>query len=155
VISLLKAKTSKDCQFTTCLKELLACPNVHKYFKGALYCDGKLDIQKAQCDQLAGWASFTHKVFGMDPNTCSRHLTVTYHFFSRGMFSDLLFLSGIAANGYHHVNYFNGSKLKEHYDAFFGKALQVTDVNVLSFAKHVQALVIDYISNRLVQQRAA
>ncbi len=76
------------------------------------------------------------------------------------MFSDLLFLSGIAAHGYHHVNYFNvnyfnGSKLQEHYDAFFGKALQVTDVNVLSFASHVQALVVDYISNRLVQQRAA
>ncbi len=71
------------------------------------------------------------------------------------MFSDLLFLSGIATHGYHHVNYFNGSKLQEHYNDFFGKALQVTDVNVLSLASHVQALVVDYISNRLVQQRAA
>jgi hypothetical protein len=45
VISLLNANTAKDCPFTTCLKELLARPNVQKYIQGALYCDGKLDIR--------------------------------------------------------------------------------------------------------------
>ncbi len=50
------------------------------------------------------------------------------------MFSDLLILSGIAAHGYHHVNYFDCPKRLEHYDDFYGKALQVVDVNVLSFA---------------------
>ncbi len=98
-IYLLKANAAKDCQFTTCLKELLARPNVQQYIQGALYSDGKLDIQKAQCDQLTGWDSFMHKVFGMDPNTCSSHLTGTHHLFSRGMFTDQLFLSGIAADG--------------------------------------------------------
>ena len=50
VISLLKANTAKDCPFTTCIKELLARPNVQKYIEGDLYRDGKLDIPKAQCD---------------------------------------------------------------------------------------------------------
>jgi hypothetical protein len=125
VISLLKANTAKECPFTTCLKELLTRPNVQKYIQGALCRDGKLDFQTAQCDQLAGWASYTHKVSGMDANTCSNHLTGTLHLFSRWIFPDPLFLSGIAAQGYHHVNYFDGPTQREHYDDFFGKALQV------------------------------
>jgi hypothetical protein len=71
------------------------------------------------------------------------------------MFSDLLFLSRKAAHGYHHVNYFNSPKLPEHYDDFYGKALQVVDVNMLSIASHVKALLVDYIRDRLVQPRAA
>jgi hypothetical protein len=55
----------------------------------------------------------------------------------------LLFWSGIAAAGYHHVNYFDGPKRREHYDDFYGKALKVVDVNVLFFADHVQALLVD------------
>jgi hypothetical protein len=90
----------------------------------------------------------------MDPNTCSSHghLTGTYHFFREEC--SLICCSGIAAHGYHHVNYFDGPKRQEH-DYFYGKALQVMDVNVLSFASHVQALPVDYIHNRLVQPRAA
>ncbi len=65
----------------------------------------------------------------------------------------MLFWSGIAAAGYHHVNYFDCPEQREHYD--YGKALQVVDVNVLSFADHVQALLVDYICDILVQPRVA
>jgi hypothetical protein len=62
-ISLLKDSTAKDCLFSSCIKDLLARLNVQKYSWGAIFCDGKLDIQTAQCDQLAGWSSFTQEVF--------------------------------------------------------------------------------------------
>jgi hypothetical protein len=48
--------------------------------RGQLFRDDKLEMQTAQCDQLAGWASFTPEVFGFDPNTCSSHLTGIYHY---------------------------------------------------------------------------
>jgi hypothetical protein len=83
VISLLKASTAKNCPFSSCIKDLLACPNVQKYIRSALFRDGKLDIQTAQCDQLAGWSSFTHEVFGFNPNTCSSHLTGIFHLSSQ------------------------------------------------------------------------
>jgi hypothetical protein len=69
--------------------------------------------------------------------------------------TDPIFGSGITAAGYHHVNDFDGPKRREHYDDFYGKALQVVDVNVLSFADHVQALLVDYICDILAQPRAA
>ena len=54
-------------------------------------------------------------------------------------------VTGIAAAGYHHVNYFDEPNRRAHYDDFYGKALQVVQVNVLSFAEHVQTLLVDYI----------
>ncbi len=54
VISLLKANTTRECPFTTCLKELISRPNVQKDMKSNLHCDGKLLVHKAQCDQLMG-----------------------------------------------------------------------------------------------------
>jgi hypothetical protein len=71
------------------------------------------------------------------------------------MFTYPLFWSGIAAAGYHHINYFDGPNRREHYNDFYGKALQVVDVNVLSFASHVQALLVVYLCYRLEQPRAA
>jgi hypothetical protein len=53
VMSLLKASTAKDCPFSSCINDLLALPNVQKHILSALFRDGKLDIQTAQCDQLA------------------------------------------------------------------------------------------------------
>jgi hypothetical protein len=52
--------------------------------------------------------------------------------------TDQLFWSGTTAAGYHHVGYFDCPKRREHYDDFYGKVLQVVDVNALSFADHVQ-----------------
>ncbi len=66
--------------------------------------------------------------------------------------SDLLFWSGITAAWYHHVGYFNCPKWREHYNDFYGKVLQVVDVNVLSFANHFQALLVVFIYDVLEQQ---
>jgi hypothetical protein len=60
-----------------------------------------------------------------------------------------------AAAGYPQVGYFDGPKRREHYDDFYGKVLQVVDVNVLSFADHVQALLVVFIRYVLEQPRAA
>jgi hypothetical protein len=57
--------------------------------------------------------------------------------------TDPIFWSGIATAGYHHVNCFDGSKRREHYDDFYCKAFQVVDVNVLSFADYFLALLVD------------
>jgi hypothetical protein len=69
--------------------------------------------------------------------------------------TDLLFWSGIAAAGYHHVGYFNCPQLREHYDDFYSKVLQVVDVIVLSSAYNVQALLVVFKGNVLEQPRAA
>jgi hypothetical protein len=69
--------------------------------------------------------------------------------------TDPLFWSGVAAAGYHHVGYFDGHNRREHYDDFYGKVLQAVDVNVLSFACHVQALLVFFIRDVLEQPRAA
>ncbi len=63
VIPLLKAITAKDCLFSSCIKDLIVCPNVQKYIQSALFRDGKLDVQTAQFDQLARWPLFTQEVF--------------------------------------------------------------------------------------------
>jgi hypothetical protein len=80
VISLLKANAAKDCPFfflhqgQKCAP-ILGRPNVQRYMWTLLFHEGKLEIQTELCDQLAGWASFTHEIFGFDPNTCSSHIT--------------------------------------------------------------------------------
>jgi hypothetical protein len=57
VISLLKANTAKDCPFSSCFKDLIWRPNVQRYICGFYYSvKKKLEIQTAQCDQLARWA---------------------------------------------------------------------------------------------------
>jgi len=75
VMSLLKANTEKDCEFTSCLKLLLGRPHVQQYLDSDEFRANKLPIDQAQCDQLAGWACFSREVFGRDPNVCSNHLT--------------------------------------------------------------------------------
>jgi hypothetical protein len=47
--------------------------------------------------------------------------------------TDLLFWSGIAAAGYQHVGYLDYPKRRKHYDDFFGKVLQVVELDVLSW----------------------
>ena len=75
VMSLLKANTEKDCEFTSCLKHLLGRPHVQQYLDSDEFRANKLPIDQAQCDQLAGWACFSREVFGRDPNVCGNHLT--------------------------------------------------------------------------------
>ncbi len=69
--------------------------------------------------------------------------------------TDPLFWSGITAAGYDHVGYVDCPKQREHYNDFYGKIFQVVDVNVLSFAYHVQALLVVFIFYVLEQPRAA
>jgi hypothetical protein len=103
-----------------------------------------------------GWPRFTHEVFGMDPNTCCSQPVTGYFLIllSPWIFTDPVFLAGIIARGYHHITYLNDPKQRDAYDEFVGKALQVVDVNVLTFATHVQALLVDHIRDVLEQPRA-
>jgi hypothetical protein len=71
-----------------------------------------------------------------------------------GLSLTYLFL-GIAAVGYHHVQYFDGEERRAAYINFYSLALQVIAINVLSFAEHAQALLVNYISDELNQPRAA
>ncbi len=78
VLSLLKANTEKDCEFSSCLKFLLGRPHVQQYLDSEDFIANKFPIapiDQAQCDQLAGWACFSREVFGRDPNVCGKHLT--------------------------------------------------------------------------------
>jgi hypothetical protein len=75
VMSLLKANTEKDCEFTSCLQLLLCRPHVQHYLDSDEVRANKLLIDQAQCDQLAGWACFSREVLGRDPNVCCNHLT--------------------------------------------------------------------------------
>jgi hypothetical protein len=65
------------------------------------------------------------------------------------------YFSGIAAAGYHRVNYFKGVDARERHDNFFEKVLKVKDLSVLTFADLVQRLLVDYIRDVLLQPEAA
>jgi hypothetical protein len=68
VLSLIKANTDKDCEFSTCLKLLIGRQHLRQYLNGEDFIAKKLPIDQAQCDQLAGWACFGREVFDKDPN---------------------------------------------------------------------------------------
>ncbi len=53
------------------------------------------------------------------------------------------------------MNYFDGEDRRDAYDNFNARALQVIATNVLSFAEHAQALLVEYIHKDLNQHRAA
>ena len=55
-------------------------PEVEKYLAGSKFKENKLPVDKAQCDQLPGWAYFSHEVFGFPPNICGNHITGKYRF---------------------------------------------------------------------------
>ena len=79
-LSLIKTNTDKDCEFSTCLKLLLSSPHFQQYLDGEDFIANKLKIDQAPCDQLAGWASFSHEVFDKDPNVCGNYLQVCITF---------------------------------------------------------------------------
>ncbi len=54
VLSLIKANTDQDCEFSTCLKLLLDRPHVWQYLDSEDFIANKLSIDQTQCDQLAG-----------------------------------------------------------------------------------------------------
>jgi hypothetical protein len=70
-----------DCEFCNCYKMLMQNENVIKYFAGDDFKERRLPVDTAQCDQIQGWGNFTRETLGIDPNTCSVHLTGTYLIF--------------------------------------------------------------------------
>ena len=91
VMAILKAKTDKDCEFSTYIKSLKSRPNVIKYLAGPVFAANKFPVNQAQCDHLQGWSCFSHEVFGFPPNICCNHLTCTHHFLLFRMAPDFLF----------------------------------------------------------------
>jgi hypothetical protein len=51
---------------------------VEDYLAGDLFKANKLPVDQAQCDQLPGFSSFSHEVFGFPPNICGNHITGKY-----------------------------------------------------------------------------
>ena len=82
VIALFTANVDKVCEFTTCLKHLLAQVRVQEYMRSQGYRDGRLPIDQAQCDHQAGWRNFCLNVFEKEPNICSNHITGKHYCFT-------------------------------------------------------------------------
>ena len=86
VLALLAARVDTDCEFTTCLKHLLAQPNVPKYMKGNDYKAGKRPIDQAQCDHQSCCSSSSLTVLEKEPkimllvNIISNHITGKHYF---------------------------------------------------------------------------
>ena len=80
VMALLKAETRKACEFSTYMKMPKSRPELVKYLAGPRFKENKLPVDQAQCDQLPGWACFSHEVFGFPPNICGNHITGKYRF---------------------------------------------------------------------------
>jgi hypothetical protein len=136
VLSPLKAKTTKDleCPFTTCLKELLARPSVQKCMTSNSYRDGKLQIHKAHCDQLVGWLALRMKYLEWIQILAPVISPASFLICCQNVF--LLISSSCQALPGADSDY-NGFKWREVYSDFYGKDLQVADVNVLTFTTHV------------------
>ena len=62
------------------MKMLKSRPEVVKCIAGSKFQENKLPVDQAQCDQLPGWACFSHEVFGFPPNICGNHITSKYRF---------------------------------------------------------------------------
>ncbi len=65
LMAVLKASTVKDCEFSTCIKQLKNRVHVVYYLTRDEFKANKLPINQAQCngDKLQGWALFTSEVF--------------------------------------------------------------------------------------------
>jgi hypothetical protein len=71
----LKAKTDKDCEFSTCIYALKHSDHAATYLENDEFEANKLPINQAQCNQLPCWTCFSRDVFGFPPNICGNHLT--------------------------------------------------------------------------------
>ena len=76
VMALLKTETGKACEFSTYMNMLKSRPEVVKYLAGPRFKENKLPVDQAQCDQLPGWAYFSHEVLGFPPDICGITLPV-------------------------------------------------------------------------------
>ncbi len=70
-LSLFSANLDKTCEFTTCLKHLIAQPRVIQYVASPNFLSSRLPIDQAQFDHQARWRNFWLKTFEKEPNICS------------------------------------------------------------------------------------
>ncbi len=63
--------------------------------------------------------------------------------------------AGVAAANCHHVHHFEDVDARDMYDLFYKETFKVKNIAILSFAKHAQTLLVDYIRNVLKQPGAA
>jgi hypothetical protein len=155
VMAVIKAKTIKDCEFSTCVRALKCRDHVAIYLESEEFAANQLLIDQAQCDHLPGWTCFSRDVFGFPPNIWGNHVTGMHTF---GLFPSHVwhaFYAGIAAVNYHHVQHFEGPDARDKYDLFYKQTLKVKNIAILSFVEHAQALLVDFIRNELQQSGAA
>jgi len=90
-LALFGANLDKTCEFTTCLKHLIAQPRVMTFVASQAFLSRRLPIDQAQCDHQAGWRNFSLNTFGKEPNICSNHVTGEYCLPSPLRVIDMLF----------------------------------------------------------------
>ena len=77
-LALFSANMDKTCEFTTCLKHLIAQPRVITFIASQNFLSRSLPIDQAQCDHEAGWRNFSLSTFEKEPNICSNHITIEH-----------------------------------------------------------------------------
>jgi hypothetical protein len=90
-LALFGANLDKTCEFTTCLKHLIAQPRVITFVASEAFLSRRLPIDQAQCDHQAGWRNFSLNTFGKEPNICSNHVTGEHCLPSPLRVTDMLF----------------------------------------------------------------
>ncbi len=156
VMAVLKAKTVKDCEFSTCVRALKCSDHVATYVESEEFATNQLPIDQAQCDQLPGWACFSRGVFGFPPNICCNHLTgmPTLDLFPIPE-SDIVFAQALQRPIIIMSITLTDRMLAKKYNLFYKQTLKAKNIAILSFAEHAQALLVDYIRNELKQPGAA
>ena len=60
--------------------ELLDDAEVQKYVKSKEFCEGKIQVETAMCDNFKGWGNFTINELGIISNVCHPHASGKVHF---------------------------------------------------------------------------
>ncbi len=133
-----------DCRFCVRVSKLCKSPDVIKYMQSDAFGDEKLRIDSAQCDNHLGWQKFARNILGIPANVCKSHILGNVHVFIITIFYRFspFASAGIAAVNYSHVQYF---KKRKTYDDFYCKMLRVVKIGVLSLARAVQTLLVEYL----------
>ncbi len=83
-VALISASLDKDCEFTTCLKHLLAQQRVQEYMSTQRFrdCHLRMDHTQKKCDHQAGWRNLLLKTFEKEPNICSNLIIRNHYYYS-------------------------------------------------------------------------
>ncbi len=148
-LALLPANVDKGCEFTACLKHLLAQPNVQKYMKTQRYSAGKPPINQAQCDHQTRWHNFPRAMFRKDPSIFSNHIAgkniiLFLPYMNLATFLPCRLCCYQVSTNTVQVQSFDFDDRSDRHDDFYVQLARVKYVAVLSFAKHVQHLLMKY-----------